>query len=135
MLTVPKLRNSIQEEMFRPPIHRTVATVLDRSLFSKTVRIAAARIADRKNIAKCRTKLEKSRDLLRVDRLTSVREDPDPLFGSKGGKCLLLQPEVKADGENNFPSIVKLTEYDRSYNMECDITRSCQRRGVGYHTV
>jgi tRNA (guanine37-N1)-methyltransferase len=85
--------------LFRPPIHRSAAAALDRALFSKTILIAAARIADRKQISRCRAELEKSRDLLRLERISSVRDDPDPTFASKGGKCLLLQPEVKVDGK------------------------------------
>jgi tRNA (guanine37-N1)-methyltransferase len=84
--------------LFRPPIHRSAAAVLDRALFSKTVPIAAARVANNKDISKCRTQLDKSKELLRVDRITSIRSDPDPLLASNGGKCLLLKPEVKHDG-------------------------------------
>jgi hypothetical protein len=85
--------------LFRPPIHRSAAAVLDRALFSKTIPLAAARIADNKHISRYRTQLDKSRDLLHLERQLSVRPDPEPTLASKGGKCLLLQPEVKVDGE------------------------------------
>jgi tRNA (guanine37-N1)-methyltransferase len=84
--------------LFRPPIHRSAAAVLDRALFSKTIPIAAARVTDRKQISRCRTQLDKSKELLHLERLTAVRDDPDPISASKGGKCLLLKPEVKPDG-------------------------------------
>ena len=84
--------------MFRPPIQRSAAAVLDRALFSKTIPIAAARVTDKKQISRCRTQLDKSRELLRLERLMIVRDDPDPILASKGGKCLLLKPEVKPDG-------------------------------------
>jgi tRNA (guanine37-N1)-methyltransferase len=86
--------------MFRPPIVRSASAILDRALFSKTYPIAAARIPDKKLISKSRGMLEKSKDLLRLERVTSVREDPDPELAKAGAKCLLLKPEVKADGEN-----------------------------------
>lgn len=84
--------------LFRPPIQRSAAAVLDRALFSKTIPIAAARVTDKKQISRCRTQLDKSRELLRLERLMIVRDDPDPILASKGGKCLLLKPEVKPDG-------------------------------------
>jgi len=85
--------------LFRPPIHRSTAAVLDRALFSKTIPIAAARVTDRKQISRCRSQLDKSKELLHLERLTVVRDDPDPILASKGGKCLLLKPEVKPDGD------------------------------------
>jgi tRNA (guanine37-N1)-methyltransferase len=84
--------------LFRPPIQRSAAAVLDRALFSKTIPIAAARVTDRKHISRCRTQLDKSRELLHLERLTVVRDDPDPILATNGGKCLLLKPEVKPDG-------------------------------------
>src|SRR5271167_3744459 len=85
--------------LFRPPIHRSAVAVLDRALFSKTIPIAAARVANNKLISKFRAELDKSQELLRMERLTSVREDPDPVIASKGGRCLLLRPEVQPDGK------------------------------------
>jgi tRNA (guanine37-N1)-methyltransferase len=84
--------------LFRPPVHRSASAVLDRSLFTRRIPIAAARVTDKKLISKCRQKLEKSKDLLRLERLTSVRQDPDSTLAAQGGKCLLLKAEVKADG-------------------------------------
>ena len=89
--------------LFAPPIHRSAAAILDRALFSKNIPIAAARIAQNRDISKCRTMLDKSKELLRLERVTSVRADPDPTIASKGGKCLLLRPEVKPDGNPNLP--------------------------------
>lgn len=93
----PKV-SSVTDEMFRPPIHRTASAVLDRSIFSRTFPITAARVAERKNISRFRAHLEKAKDLIQLRQVPVVREDPDPTFGSKGGKCLLLRPEVKLDG-------------------------------------
>ncbi len=88
--------------LFCPPIQRCAVAVLDRALFSKTVLIAAARVADKKNISRCRTQLDKTKELLHLERLTVVRDDPDPIMASKGGKCLLLKPEVKPDGKIHY---------------------------------
>jgi tRNA (guanine37-N1)-methyltransferase len=81
--------------IFRPPIVRSAGAALDRSLFTKRIPIAAARVLDIKNISKYRAQLEKSKDLLKLDRLANVRPDPDSKLASNGGKCLLLNPEVK----------------------------------------
>jgi tRNA (guanine37-N1)-methyltransferase len=86
--------------VFRPPIVRSAGAALDRSLFTKRIPIAAARVLDVKNVSKYRAQLEKSKDLLKLDRLANVRPDPDASLASKGGKCLLLKPEVKPGGRN-----------------------------------
>jgi hypothetical protein len=93
--------------LFSPPIQRSAAAILDRALFSKSIPIAAARIAQSKDISRCRTMLDKSKELLRLERISSVRTDPDPIIASHGGKCLLLRPEVRANGNSiNFASYV-----------------------------
>ena len=77
-------------EMFRPPINRAMR-VLDRSFFQKRVPLAAARITEKKHIAKCRMELEN--DLLKLERVSVVKDDPV----EKNHKALLLRPEIKSD--------------------------------------
>lgn len=78
---------------FRAPLARA-ATTLDRSLFSKTVNLAAASVKDPRNISKYRKQLEKAKELLLLERLDSCRTDPN----DSKLKCLLLRPGVKPDG-------------------------------------
>lgn len=78
----------------RAPLARATTT-LDKSLFSKTLNLAAATVNENRNIARYRKQLQKGRELLDWDRLDTVR--PDPVDASK--KCLLLKPGTKADGE------------------------------------
>lgn len=82
------------EDMWRPPVDRLMRT-LDRSFFQRTVDLKAARVFDNKNIAKIRTSLERSKDVLSQDRIGSVHSDPDPELAKAGRKCILLRPEVK----------------------------------------
>ena len=82
----------------RPPIVRSATGVLDRALFSKTVPIAAARIFSNKNITKVRKQLEESKDVLELERIKTVRSDPESALASKGSKCLLLNPKIKPEG-------------------------------------
>lgn len=84
--------------LFRPPVVRSAAGVLDRALFSKTIPISAARLLDNKIISKYRSQLTKSKEMLVEDRIAAIRSDPNPEFAAKGGKCLLLNPRVKHDG-------------------------------------
>lgn len=51
--------------------------------------------------------MDKSKELLRVDRVSAVREDPDPALAAKGGKCLLLKPEVKPEDPTTWSAILK----------------------------
>lgn len=115
--------------LFRPPIVRSAGAKLDRSLFTKQIPIAAARILDNKNISKYRTQLEKAQDLLKLDRLGSVRSDPDASLASRGGKCLLLKPEVKPGGMRVGCRVVyAVLSFHSSNDMEPDITRSSEGR-------
>jgi tRNA (guanine37-N1)-methyltransferase len=69
--------------------------VLDRSFFQKNVPIKAARVFERKNISVIRTRLEKSKDILREERIPSVVSDPDDNLAKVGRKCVLLRPEIR----------------------------------------
>lgn len=82
--------------MFRPPVNRTMR-VLDRSFFKKTIPLLAARIIDNRQIANFRRELEFYNDILRIERMSSVRSVKD----SEGieGKAILLRPQIKIEGE------------------------------------
>ncbi|KAH6689154.1 Met-10+ like-protein [Plectosphaerella plurivora] len=86
----------------RAPLARGMTT-LDRSLFHKTLNVAAATVHDPRNIAKYRKQLLKGNELLGWDRLDSCR--PDPV--ETGKKCLLLKPEVKADVPSTWGPILQ----------------------------
>lgn len=60
--------------------------------------MAAARVSNVKNLSRFRQQLEKSKELMQLERVMNVRPDPDPVLAGKGGKCLLLKPEVKPEG-------------------------------------
>ncbi len=83
--------------VFGPPILRSTA-VLDRALFSKTFNLAAARVKDPRNITRYLKALERSRHLLKVDRVTPVVRDPEESLAAQGRKCLLLGLGVSASG-------------------------------------
>lgn len=125
--------------LFRPPVVRSAAGVLDRALFSKTISISAARLMNNKIISKCRSQLTKSKEMLLEDRVAPIRSDPDPEFAAKGGKCLLLNPKVKHDGI--VPQISQRVQngililFGRSYHLESNFTRSCKGTGVGSHPI
>lgn len=83
-------------DMFAPPVNRAMK-VLDRSFFQKTVNTSAARIFSPKDISRVRTDLDRSRDILKT-RLDGVRPDIDATRAAKGGKCVILKPEVVHNG-------------------------------------
>ncbi|KAF9879120.1 Met-10+ like-protein [Colletotrichum karsti] len=83
--------------ILRAPLARA-ATSLDRSLFSKTLNLAAATVKDNRNIAKYRKQLEKAQELLHLDRLGSCRTDP----ANPNLKCLLMRPGVKPDAPTTW---------------------------------
>jgi len=83
-------------DMFAPPVNRAMK-VLDRAFFQKTVPTAAARIFNPKDISRVRNDLDRSHDVIK-NRFAPIRPDPDAARSEKGGKCILLRPEVVPSG-------------------------------------
>ncbi|KAI1500097.1 Met-10+ like-protein-domain-containing protein [Biscogniauxia marginata] len=87
--------------LFRPPLLRAVAAavreaiVLDRSQFTKTINLAAAAVADKRQIAGWRRRLQQDRALISADRVSAVVSHPEPALAERGTKCLLLDPKVR----------------------------------------
>ncbi|KAH9909392.1 Met-10+ like-protein-domain-containing protein [Xylariomycetidae sp. FL2044] len=107
-----------QEDMssiFRPPVFRSAAGVLDRSLFSKTVNIAAAAVAENKTISRWRQELQKEKRLLHLDRIASVVPHPDQQLAAQGTRCLLLDPQVKPEVPDTWGAV--LTEAVRKQEL------------------
>ncbi|KAL9055841.1 MAG: hypothetical protein Q9162_003267 [Coniocarpon cinnabarinum] len=69
---------------------------LDRAFFRKDVELAAARVADVKQLSRVRNALHRSRDIFVQRQVTPVRADPTD--ASQTRKCILLQPKIKHDG-------------------------------------
>lgn len=89
-------------DMFAPPVNRAMK-VLDRAFFQKTVPTSAARIFNPRDIARCRTELDRSKDSLGLSRITPIRSDPSDEHAKKGSKCILLRPEVLHNGTTHTP--------------------------------
>ncbi|KAI0974274.1 Met-10+ like-protein-domain-containing protein [Xylaria arbuscula] len=81
--------------LIRPPTIGHTIGVLDRTLFAKTINLAAAAVADKKKIAQWRQNLQKDQTLLSAERLSSVVPHPDQALASQGIRCLLLNPKVR----------------------------------------
>lgn len=81
-------------EMFRPPINRAMR-VLDRSFFQKKIPVSAAAIYKASDISNVRKELLKSRDMLALPRLNSIREVKDNAEIRRG---ILLREDVRHDG-------------------------------------
>ena len=96
--------------IFRPPAAARAAKILDRSVFHRSLPTAAASINDPRLISKYRKSLEKTKELLLLPAFDTVQIDPDPLKAKKGGKCILLQPKIQAQGQyrrhGNFSSSI-----------------------------
>ncbi|KAK3695472.1 Met-10+ like-protein-domain-containing protein [Podospora appendiculata] len=88
--------------IFRPPIIRSGAAALNRALFTKKVDLVAAAVQDSRNISKYRQALDRSRKLLRLERISSIAPHPDKALAEKGRKCLLLAPEVNAQSPDTW---------------------------------
>ncbi|KAL4901297.1 hypothetical protein BDW74DRAFT_170238 [Aspergillus multicolor] len=108
-------------EMYRPPINRAMR-VLDRSFFKTTVPLSAATIFKNSDIAKVRTSLEKSKDILNLPRLKPIVEiKRNDIFQ----KCMLLKEGIKHDDTATWsPTINELVNDGivgvEPYDLELD---------------
>ena len=84
-------------DMAAPPVNRAMR-VLDRSFFTRTVPTSAARVFNPKDISRCRSELLKTSELLNMERIAPVKPDPSEERAQAGGKCIVLQPKVVANG-------------------------------------
>lgn len=101
-------------EMFQPPVNHAMR-VLDRSFFRKSVPLAAARVFEKDQISSCRTYL--GQDILRLDRISSVRSEPEVENGNKQGrKALLLTPSIRPEDPSTWSS--KLQELVQSRKVD-----------------
>lgn len=92
---------------FSPPVLRSATTILDRSLFSQAFPLAAARVYDPKNLSRYRNELAKSREILKLERFLNIRPDPDPEIAARGGKCVLLAPQVKPEDPTSWSKLLQ----------------------------
>ena len=88
--------------LFRAPAAARAAKTLDRSLFSQTWATAVAAVRDNRLLSQYRKSLEKTRELLYIDKLNPIITDPDPIRAAEGKKCLILRPEVNPTSETPF---------------------------------
>ena len=91
-----KQKNSQLRDMnlFKAPAARAAKT-LDRSVFAKTLNAAAASISENRLLSKYRKELEKTQEVLFMERFNPILPDPDPSLASQGRKCIVLSPQIK----------------------------------------
>ena len=103
------------EEMFRPPINRAMK-VLDRSFFQKKILLSAAQVLNNQDIASCRRELQRSKDILALERYSSVHPAPSTAANTSR-KCILLRPEVDSE-QRRLPFSPKVQELQTSGLIE-----------------
>ncbi|KAF2204184.1 guanine-N(1)--methyltransferas-like protein [Delitschia confertaspora ATCC 74209] len=112
------------DDMFAPPLNRAMK-VLDRSFFRKTIPTSAARVFNSKDISRCRSELEKAKDSIKMSRIPSVREDPDPERARTGTRCIVLRPEVLHNDRTTWSPKLQSLEQEGlvgviPYNLQLD---------------
>ncbi|KAK7969509.1 hypothetical protein PG988_008582 [Apiospora saccharicola] len=106
-MAVQATRSKEEMNIFRPSVARAVAGVLDRSLFAKTVPLAAAIISENKLISRYRRDLERSKEILSAERISAIAPHPDQTLASQGKKCLLLNPAVQPTAPETWGAVLK----------------------------
>ena len=88
-------------EMIRPPVNYAMR-MLDRAFFRKDLALTAARVTDKKLLGSVLRSLEKSKDVLRLERFPSIVSDPDTA-AHEDGKCVLLRSDIRVEGTYHLP--------------------------------
>lgn len=81
--------------IFRAPAAARAAKTLDRAVFRSTIQATAASVAENKLLSRYRKELEKTKEVLFLDRFDPIHPDPDPALASQGRKCIVLAPQIK----------------------------------------
>lgn len=127
--------------LFRAPAARAAKT-LDRSLFAKTLNSAAASIKENKLLSKYRKELEKTNEILFMERFNAILPDPDPLLASEGKKCIVLAPQIKHASPETWSPIlqeaakagdIKVVPYDIEIGYE--FWSYCKPKTLSYYNV
>jgi tRNA (guanine37-N1)-methyltransferase len=92
--------------LFRAPAARA-AKSLDRSLFTNTLNAAAASIRENKLLSKYRKELEKTNEVLFMERFNPILPDPNPSLASEGKKCIVLAPQIKSTSPETWSPILQ----------------------------
>ncbi|KAM6538821.1 TRNA (guanine(37)-N1)-methyltransferase [Fusarium falciforme] len=92
--------------LFRAPAARAAKT-LDRSVFAKTLNAAAASISENRLLSKYRKELEKTQEVLFMERFNPILPDPDPSLASQGRKCIVLSPQIKPASPETWSPILQ----------------------------
>lgn len=90
--------------LFKAPAAARAAKTLDRAIFAKTLPTFAVSVRENKLISKYRKQLEKTNELLALDRFDVITPNPDPALAAEGRKCLILAPSIKASCKNSPPT-------------------------------
>ncbi|KAK7419334.1 tRNA(m(1)G37)methyltransferase [Neonectria magnoliae] len=93
--------------LFRAPAAVRAAKTLDRALFARTLNAAAASIRENKLLSKYRKELEKTNEVLFLDKFNPILPDPDPTLASQGKKCLVLTPQVKPSSPETWSPVLQ----------------------------
>ncbi|VUC27815.1 unnamed protein product [Clonostachys rosea] len=91
---------------FRAPAARAMKT-LDKSLFTKVLPTSAALVSQNTLISRYRKALEKSEELIQVDKFSPIAPHPDPEAARAGKKCLVLKPHVDPASPETWSSVLR----------------------------
>ncbi|KAG5990482.1 tRNA(m(1)G37)methyltransferase [Claviceps pusilla] len=89
-------RSELEMNLFRAHSAARALKTLDRSLFLRRLPTSAACIRENKLISKYRKQLEKTKEILLLDKFDPIAADPDAALAAQGLKCLILRPNLKA---------------------------------------
>ncbi|KAH6997589.1 Met-10+ like-protein-domain-containing protein [Ilyonectria sp. MPI-CAGE-AT-0026] len=93
--------------LFRAPAAVRAAKTLDRALFAKTLNAAAASVKENKLLSKYRKELEKTNEILFLEKFNPVLPDPDPALAAQGKKCIVLAPQIKPSSPETWSPVLQ----------------------------
>ncbi|CAG9939262.1 unnamed protein product [Clonostachys rosea f. rosea IK726] len=92
--------------LFRAPAARAMKS-LDKSLFFKVLPTSAALVSQNTLLSRYRKALEKSEELIQVEKFSPIAPHPDPEAAKAGKKCLVLKPSVDPASPETWSSVLR----------------------------
>ncbi|KAG6039214.1 tRNA(m(1)G37)methyltransferase [Claviceps sp. Clav32 group G5] len=88
-------RSELEMNFFRAPAAARALKTLDRSLYTRMIPTSVACVRENRNISKYRQMLQKTNEILQLEKVNCITADPDAALAAQGRKCIILTPEFK----------------------------------------
>lgn len=107
---------------FRAPAAARALKTLDRSLYTRMIPTSVACVRENRNISKYRKMLQKTNEILQLEKVDCIIADPDAALAAQGRKCIILTPEFKGSGSfSSLSFVIRRSRKLSSPSLSCGV--------------